>query len=109
MYHDKPFEKRSVLIVRALAVSAAAASLLFCFFSVFAHIEKDLNENGARSLKETVLQSALQCYAVEGSYPPSLRYLEENYGLQINHKRYFVTYEIFASNILPQVTVLPAH
>ena len=31
-----------------------------------------------------VQQSALQCYTVEGAYPPNLEYLEENYGLRVN-------------------------
>ena len=53
-----------------------------------------------------VLQAAVQCYAVEGSYPASLDYLEENYGLLVNHDRFIVTYEAFASNLMPQVNVL---
>ena len=48
----------------------------------------------------------MQCYAVEGSYPASLDYLEENYGLLVNHDRFIVTYEAFASNLMPQVNVL---
>ena len=36
----------------------------------------------------------------------SLEYLEQHYGLQINHNRYIVAYEVFASNQPPAVTVL---
>ena len=106
MYHEKPPVDRKTLLLRLLAFLTAAVLVFGLLSALSGHIEKDLTEKGARVLKDTILQSAVQCYAVEGSYPPSLEYLEENYGLQINHKRYLVTYDIFASNLMPQMTVL---
>ena len=50
--------------------------------------------------------AAVQCYALEGAYPQSLSYLEENYGVQVNHSRFIVSYEAYASNQLPAVAVL---
>ena len=35
-------------------------------------------------------------------------YLEEHYGVQIDRTRYHVFYEGFASNIIPDITVIPA-
>ena len=49
----------------------------------------------------------MQCAAVEGAYPASLKYLEEHYGLIVNHSDYAVTYEAFASNVPPSVVVVP--
>ena len=46
------------------------------------------------------------CYAAEGVYPPTLEYMEEHYGIQIDRQRYTVHYEVFASNIMPDITVL---
>ena len=37
-----------------------------------------------------------------------LLYLEENYGVQIDHDKYNVFYDGFASNIMPDITVIPA-
>ena len=39
--------------------------------------------------------------------PPSVEYLEENYGIQIDHDKYNVFYDGFASNIMPEITVIP--
>jgi len=47
----------------------------------------------------------VQCYAIEGRYPPSVAYLEENYGVKIDRERFDVFYEGFASNIMPSITV----
>ena len=37
-----------------------------------------------------------------------IEYLEEHYGIQIDRERYNVFYEGFASNIMPDITVIPA-
>ena len=70
---------------------------------------RTISEEGAVAIEDAVRRSALQCYAVEGVYPPDLAYLEENYGLQVNTRDYYVTYEAFASNVAPNVIVTPKH
>ena len=54
----------------------------------------------------TVRKSLVSCYAIEGAYPDSLSYLEEHYGLQIDHSRYVVDYEPFGDNIWPTVQIV---
>ncbi len=56
-------------------------------------------------LKDAIIKNAVLCYAIEGFYPPSLKYLEDNYGLVINHDKYVVSYRIFASNIMPGIEI----
>ena len=51
-------------------------------------------------------RAAVACYAAEGIYPPTLEYLEEHYGVQVDRERYTVVYDVFASNLMPDVTVL---
>ena len=51
------------------------------------------------------MDCAVQCYVVEGVYPPSLSYLEENYGLTLNKEDYYIHYEIFAENLPPEVRI----
>ncbi len=63
---------------------------------------------GEVTLKQAISRATVQCYAIEGRYPPSVDYLEEHYGIQIDRKRYHVFYEGFASNIMPEITVIPA-
>jgi hypothetical protein len=61
---------------------------------------------GARFLEESILRAAVHCYAVEGQYPENLAYIVEHYGIHIDRTKYVVHYEIFASNILPSITVI---
>ncbi len=48
----------------------------------------------------------MQCYVVEGVYPPDLQYLENNYGLRVNTEDYYVVYDCFASNLPPTIRVI---
>ncbi|MBR2729510.1 MAG: hypothetical protein IKD92_06525 [Lachnospiraceae bacterium] len=101
MYSDK--EKKKIPAILFLLLAVAAAALVWYFAS---HVSaRDLSEESAAAIREAIRRSALQCYAVEGVYPPTLEYLEDNYGLQVNTRDYYIRYDIFASNIAPEVTV----
>ena len=84
------------LLVTGAFVSGASS------FSGKARSEGDV------TLKNAIARATVQCYAIEGRYPPSVEYVEEHYGIQIDRQRYHVFYEGFASNIMPEITVLPA-
>lgn len=60
-----------------------------------------------RTTKEAVVRAAVHCYAAEGMYPQSLEYLEEHYGLTVDTQDFVVDYRCFASNVMPDITVLP--
>lgn len=84
--------------------------LVFAAFVAIAFIAyrgtaTSVSVQGEQAIRQAVLDSAKQCAAIEGAYPSSLSYLEEKYGLSVNRKDYVITYEIFASNIMPEVTV----
>lgn len=73
---------------------------------VYGSIRENMLAQGELSVRNAILDSAKQCCAIEGTYPPSLRYLEDNYGLVINRKDYTITYDAFAENVIPSVVVL---
>ena len=57
-------------------------------------------------VSDAVRNAALTCYAVEGAYPEDLQYLRDHYGLAYDASRYTVTYDAFASNLLPDIYVV---
>lgn len=101
MYSDKNKKKIPALLLVLAALGAAAVVWFFAkgFFG------RNVEDEGTAAIRDAVRRSAQQCYAVEGVYPPTLEYLEENYGLKVNSRDYYIHYEIFASNIAPQITV----
>ncbi len=69
----------------------------------------NMAEKNASLTKDAVYgiieKSVMQCYASEGSYPADLEYLEEHYGLILDRKSYIYEYNIFASNIMPEIII----
>ncbi len=59
------------------------------------------------SLETALFRSIAQCYAVEGMYPPNLRYLREHYGLTYDEDRFVIDYQSVGANLMPDVVVLP--
>ena len=91
--------------VRLLLLALAALLLAGCLL-LLPRVQGDLSRQSGASAEAAVRRAVVQCYAVEGAYPTDLQYLEERYGLQINHRRYIVDYNILAPNVAPQTTVL---
>lgn len=78
---------------------------VFWLFSATDKVEEGSLEAGRQQLETALRRAAVACYAAEGIYPPELGYLETHYGVQIDREKYHVFYEIFAENLMPEITV----
>lgn len=95
-------KKRYIQLAAKLAGVAVFAGILIYTLS---GTRAGADERSMQSLEDAVRRAAVSCYAAEGSYPDRLDYLVERYGLQLD-PRYAVHYDIFASNLAPDVTVV---
>jgi len=93
---------------RATAYLAAviAIILVLWFFTALGNLRTNSAEEGRKQLETALRRAAVACYAAEGIYPPDITYLTEHYGIQVDSQRYIVHYEVFAENLMPQITVL---
>lgn len=67
----------------------------------------DAGRQEERSILERAMKrAAVQCYAIEGRYPPDTAYIAQHYGVFIDEAYYNVYYEAFADNIMPDIQVL---
>ena len=85
---------------------AVTALFLLGFITALSNLSGAQDQESQRQLEDSLRRAAVACYAVEGIYPPNLEYLEEHYGLQIDRDRYVIYYDIFGSNLMPDITVL---
>ena len=85
----------------ALFVGIAA---LF-FFAVDATGKSSISKQ-QNALENALARDIVQCYSIEGRYPPNLEYLEQHYGLTYDKETFFVDYIPVASNLYPDVTVI---
>jgi len=67
--------------------------------------EQSNSAESRRILEDGIRRAVVTCYAVEGSYPESLEYIETHYGVHIDRTKYYVDYLVFASNIMPDISV----
>lgn len=92
--------------VRNLIIMLLALAALFaCGFAVTGMVDHASASAEENLVQEAVRQAMITCYAVEGAYPADIEYLKANYGLAYNENEYFVFYDAFASNILPEIHV----
>ena len=90
---------------RSVLAAVVVLAVLLWFFTAMGNLNRDSGDEGRQQLETALRRSAVACYAAEGVYPPTLEYLTEHYGVQIEDE-YIVFYEIFASNLMPDITVL---
>ena len=98
-------KKRRIAILFALCAAVALIALLA--YPAVRQAKRDEAAESVQSITDTVKKRALQCYVIEGAYPESFAYLEENYGLTVNHEDYLIVYTPFAENLPPEVRVIP--
>jgi hypothetical protein len=87
-----------------------AAFITILLLSVVGSLSNFASDSSARQVQITldlINRAMLQCYALEGGYPPDLAYLEENYGLILRHNQFIYHFEAIASNIKPMVMIIP--
>lgn len=105
MYHEMTYRQIRRRNISRVLTAVIIVALLATFYFAITAAQASARAQAAVSLRESVLNAAKQCCAVEGSYPSSLEHLESSYGLTINHNDYVVSYEWFADNVLPSVVV----
>lgn len=93
-------------ILRRMLSALAVLIVVACFFAALRNLRSGHGEAGRQQLETALRRAAVACYAAEGVYPPNLDALTAHSGVQIDEAHYAVFYEIFADNLMPDITVL---
>lgn len=64
------------------------------------------SESKRDSLESAIRRDVMHCYAIEGTYPPSLSYMEQHYGLTYDKTEFFVDYQSNGGNLIPDITII---
>lgn len=92
--------------LRGLVMPLVVLAVLLYFATALSGLTNGQADQQRRQLEEALRRSCVACYAAEGVYPPNLDYLRSRYGVQVDEERYTVHYEVFASNLMPTITIL---
>lgn len=98
--------KQIFKLMKGLLLPLGAAAILLCFATALDSLDSGREDESLHQLEEALRRGCVACYAAEGIYPPTLDYLTEHYGIQVDTDRYMVGYTPIASNLMPDITVL---
>ena len=104
MLHIEPVKKKRKIPGIAVSACVLAAALAALVFGVRSVADRTEDEQLA-ILENAIRRACVQCYAIEGRYPPDLDYLEENYGLILDREHYVYHYRLEGSNLMPEIQV----
>lgn len=106
---DLTLKKQQSIILSLLGFVIPTLVIIFIiviFYIGVSQISQSTAKKQEQSLYTAIERDIVQCYSIEGIYPPSLEYLEEHYALVYDKDIFFVDYRPVASNIYPDVTIL---
>jgi hypothetical protein len=91
--------------IQMVCVAVILSGIFFQLISGIATFDQQSQLERVTVVEDAILSAAVQCYAIEGAYPPNIQYLVEAYGLVLDEKRFIYHYEAIASNIKPKISV----
>ena len=105
MYHETTY--RDLSRRRRLRIACVLLAVLVVLVSILAFqaSQSVAREQAVSSVRNSIVAAAVQCCAIEGSYPSSLSHLEDVYGVVVNREDYVVNYEWLGDNVPPSVVV----
>ena len=86
-----------------LGIFLAIIILFTVAISSFSRVNIEKQEE---SLESAIQRTITQCYALEGTYPPSLDYMKAHYGLTYDEDLFYVDYQAIGANLRPDVTII---
>jgi len=99
--------KNLIREAKGIVFTVAILAVVIVFFTAAVTGASDKADSSAAStLEKAIIRAAVQCYAIEGFYPPDVTYLKDHYGIIID-KKYIVEYRCFTGNNIPTINVIP--
>ena len=93
-------------IIQYFVMFAALAAAVFCLYKAAGRMGSNQEAESLKQLDTSIRKAMMTCYATEGVYPPTIQYLKDNYGVQVDETRFVVFYEVFWENMMPDITVM---
>lgn len=98
--------KMNFNIIRVLAMALLILAAVFCLNKAVDKMGSNEEAESLKQLDSSIRKATMTCYATEGVYPPTIQYLEDNYGIQVDESKFVVFYEVFGDNLMPDITVM---
>jgi hypothetical protein len=101
-------QNRVKLFFRIILPAVMFIIVLSLFLIAVSEIAGKSENEGVRLTEESIRRAAVQCYALEGVYPSDFDYLKDHYAVRPDEGKYIIYYTYTASNLMPEIDVIPA-
>lgn len=93
-------------VIKVIVMFFVLLAVVFCLYKAVAKMGNNQQAESLKQLDRSIRKATMTCYATEGVYPPTIQYLKDNYGIQVDESRFVVFYEVFGENMMPDITVM---
>jgi hypothetical protein len=93
--------------VKTFIIAAVIIIVIVGIWYSIGLIQQSQETDGLKVAEDSVVRATVQCYSLEGRYPPSIDYLVDNYGLTIDEDKYVYYYQGIGENLMPDIRVFP--
>lgn len=101
------FEKRPVFPWKGIIITVVVFVLVLVLFAfLMGRTGNSADREQAQLLEDAIRNAAVTNYAIDGVYPDTLESIVDMYGIIIDEGRFLVRYNVFASNIMPDIHVI---
>jgi len=99
--------KKTKGAIKAIAFVAVVVVAIFLVFIGLGSLSSTQSDKQLEIARDAIMRAAIQCYALESQFPPSLQYLVDNYGLMLDDDKFIYHYRVIGSNMVPEIFVFP--
>lgn len=100
------YKKQSHTLTKLLICAGLMLAIVVFFVQSVSSLSEDTANRQRDTLEKAVNRCITSCYITEGSYPESLEYMTQNYGLVYNHELFYIDYKAYGANVMPDVTII---
>ena len=101
------YEKRPGIAWKGLIITVVVfLGLVVLFSSLLSGAGKSADHKQLTLLENAIRNAAVTSYAIDGHYPASLDDIVAEYGVIIDDSRFIVRYNVFAANVMPEISVI---
>ena len=99
--------KKTSETLKIVGFIAAVIAIVILIYIGLGNLGTTQQEKQLQIAKDAIVRAAVQCYALESQFPPSLQHLVDNYGLTLDEDKFIYHYQAIGSNMVPNIQVFP--
>jgi len=100
-------QRKTAETLKSIAFVAVVVVGIFLVILGIGNLGSSQDDQQLQIARDAVMRAAVQCYALESQFPPSLQHLVDYYGLTLNEEKFIYHYRVIGSNMVPEIQVFP--